>query len=95
MKYNRYPFKELKADIELSPLNTFMFEDLFSMLIAEPFFLTKAYALEFLQLCYKKNQIQNEDELSSDVFTDNLRLIIGDFSLLEEEEEEVMLYKIA
>ena len=72
-----------------------MFEDLFSMLIAEPFSLTKTYALEFLKICYKKSQIQSEDELSASVFVENLRLVIGDFSLLEEEEEEVMLYKIA
>lgn len=32
MKYTRYPFHELKADIESSPLRSFNYEDLINML---------------------------------------------------------------
>ena len=33
MKYNRYPFSELKADIEVSPLSLFAYSDLVNMLV--------------------------------------------------------------
>jgi len=44
MKYNRYPFSEIKADIEASSMTSFSYTDLLNMLIGEPFFLTQNYA---------------------------------------------------
>lgn len=40
MKYNRYTFEELKADIQAAPLESLTPEDILIMLIEEPFCLT-------------------------------------------------------
>lgn len=84
MKYTRYPFHELKADIESSPLHSFNYEDLMNMLESEPFFLTTEYAQEFLKACFGKSRLTSEDELDAKVLLKNLRMVIDDFQLLDE-----------
>ena len=65
------------------------------MLILEPFFLTDEYAEEFLHFCYAGKKIKNDDLLGAERLITCLRIFIDDFELLEESEEEEMLYKIA
>ena len=79
MKYNRYPYEELKEDIEVSPLTHFPYEDLLNMLTAEPFYLSQRYASEFLKVCYGKNKVSINEELDAAVLLQNLRLVIDDF----------------
>jgi len=43
MKYNRYTFRELKGDIEGSPVQSFTVEDLVPMLAEEPFYLNQQF----------------------------------------------------
>lgn len=65
------------------------------MLVLEPFFLTDEYALEFLHFCYETKAIKTDDLLEAQRLIYCLRIFIDDFELLEESEEEEMLYKIA
>ena len=63
------------------------------MLTEEPFYLSKHYAMEFLKLCDDGNSRSNQ--IKSDTLISALRSVIEDFSLLEEDAEEQILYKIA
>jgi hypothetical protein len=54
MKSQRYPFDDLKADIEAAESPTFTYSDLCNMLVNEPFYLTSQYTKAFLCYCYKK-----------------------------------------
>ena len=63
------------------------------MLTEEPFYLSKHYATEFLKLCDDGNSRVNH--IKSDTLISALRSVIEDFSLLEEDAEEQMLYTIA
>lgn len=52
MKSQRYPFDDLKADIESAEADTFSYADLCNMLVNEPFYLTSHYTKVFLSYCY-------------------------------------------
>lgn len=93
MKYNRYTFAELKGDIEASPVQQFTTEDLIPMLTEEPFYLSKYYTTHFLKLC--QDGSSKASQITSATLINALRSVIEDFSLLEEDAEEQMLYTIA
>jgi hypothetical protein len=54
MKSQRYPFIDLKADIESAETTNFTYADLCNMLVNEPFYLTSDYTKSFLSYCYEK-----------------------------------------
>lgn len=53
MKGQRYPFEDLKVDIEQAESSSFTYVDLCDMLTNEPFLLTPAYAKALLSYCYE------------------------------------------
>ena len=86
MKAQRYPFQELKKDIDASQQGKFLYSDLESMLKAEPFYLTDKYSKAFLQYAFEKDKIQNKSEsIDSETFLKKVRKVIDDFVLAEEE----------
>ena len=52
MKGQRYPFDDLKVDIEQAESSTFTYSDLCDMLVNEPFLLSPAYTKALLSYCY-------------------------------------------
>lgn len=53
MKAQRYPYTDLKADIESAETSSFTYADLCDMFINEPFHLTAGYTKELLSYCYE------------------------------------------
>ncbi len=49
----------------------------------------------FLNFCYRRKTIKIDDLIGAERLISCLRIFIDDFELLEESEEEEMLYKIA
>lgn len=53
MKAQRYPYEELKKDIESAKEQQFLLNDLKGMFLNEPFYLTEKYVNILLQYCFE------------------------------------------
>ena len=60
MKAQRYPFEELKKDIDASNEASFSCADLEGMMKAEPFYLIPRYTTAFLQYAFEKEAIHDK-----------------------------------
>jgi hypothetical protein len=58
MKSQRYPFDDLKSDIESANSSSFTYTDLCDMFVNEPFHLTPAYTKVLLNYCYESDNIK-------------------------------------
>lgn len=83
MKSQRYPFADLKNDIEAAETSNFTYVDLCNMLVNEPFFLTSDYTKTILSYCYEKEKVGEDECLENTVLVSKLRKVIEDFPLLE------------
>jgi hypothetical protein len=95
MKSQRYPFNDIKSDIESAETNQFSYSDLCNMLVNEPFYLTSEYTRVFLCYCFEKERVQPGDCITSTALVGKLRKVIDDFQLMEENEEKEMIIRIA
>ena len=95
MKSQRYPFSDLKSDIESSNISQFSHTDLRTMLINEPFYLTPAYTQVLLRYFFGKQVIETTDSLTVDQLVQKLRNLVGEFEMLPEEEEKEMILRVA
>jgi hypothetical protein len=95
MKSQRYPFSDIKSDIESAETNTFTYADLCNMFVNEPFYLTSDYTKEFLSYCFEREKIEAADKITNVILVTKLRKVIDDFELLEENEEKEMIIRIA
>jgi hypothetical protein len=64
------------------------------MLGDEPFYLSQPLATEFMKACLPQQE-WDRSTISGEVLLSNLRRVIEDFELLNEKNEEQMLYRIA
>lgn len=95
MKSQRYPFNDIKSDIESAETSTFTYLDLCNMFVNEPFYLTADYTKAFLSYCFEKEKSEGTDAISNAVLVSKLRKVIDDFELMEENEEKEMIIRIA
>ncbi len=96
MKAQRYQYSDLKRDVVDSNTETFSYEDLKSMLTAEPFYLNETMTKAIICYIFEKEDMKDENlHISSQTFLRKTRKLIGEFDLLPEEEEEEILSKIS
>ena len=95
MKSQRYPFDDIKTDINSAETETFSYQDLCNMFVNEPFYLTTEYTQAFLSYCFEKTKVNLSDSLTKEVLVSKLRKVVDDFILLEEDEEKEMIVRIA
>ena len=87
MKAQRYPYDELKKDIESAKEQQFSLNDLKGMFVNEPFYLTDKYANALLQYCFESEDLKSNGVLSNQILLTKLRKVIEDFELIDEKEE--------
>lgn len=83
MKAQRYPYDELKKDIESATEQQFPFNDLKGMFVNEPFYLTDKYANALLQYCFESENPTSNGVISNQVLLAKLRKVIEDFELID------------
>lgn len=86
MKSQRYPFSDIRNDIESAETITFTYSDLYNMLVNEPFYLTPQYTSVFLEYCFDKIKIDPKESISKLVLIAKLRKVIDDFQLMSQEQ---------
>lgn len=84
MKAQRYPYDELKKDIESAKQQQFSLSDLKGMFINEPFYLTENLGTILLQYCFQSENPKPSDILSNHALLTKLRKMIEDFDLIDE-----------
>lgn len=87
MKAQRYPYEELKKDIESAKEQQFALNDLKGMFLNEPFYLTEKYVNILLQYCFESQNPKPNGILSNQALLTKLRKVIEDFDLINEKEE--------
>ena len=82
MKAQRYPFNELKKDIQDAGEKNFPCNELKEMFNNEPFYLTGDYIEGLLKYCFEKGKIKGDEVIAHDVLLTKLRKVIEDFKLI-------------
>ncbi len=83
MKAQRYPYSDIKSDIESAEAGSFSYIDLCNMLVSEPFYLTSHYTKVFLTYCFEKEKIDPSDSISNGTLTSKLRKVVDNFELMD------------